>query len=359
VPGRVDSIGKEAKTELGERICLRCDWTGGGKGRVCPRCQAPLYRVPQSRTPHELIRAPRQQPKPSGDRISSSPIETQVDESVPRAVAVAASRRWGVIVSGAFAVAAVWIVATGGPFARTEAPTASGPTVPPALRFTPAFPSVSERVGLTGLPPDGAVPSTPETGEVIARHHEFRTTAASSSILVGWVYVYADGRVIWSSVEGWMYERRLTSVGLSGVRSRAARPRVFLDMNETSQLPEGTWADRIRLYVPSRYAICYFGRRGPRLDASSTVGLFPAPVEALLRSKERTYDVTQGIAQDPAECSTVTTEDARSILEILRDRGGTGEVSGGWGYRFAPSETAWHDVSFTFHPLLPQGTWVE
>ena len=130
-------------------------------------------------------------------------------------------------------------------------------------------------------------------------------------------------------------------------------------MTETSQLPEGMWADRIRLYVPSRYAICYFGRRGRRLDASSTVGLFPAPVEALLRSKERTYDVTRGIAHDRAECSTVTTEVARSILEILRDRGGTGEVNGGWGYRFAPSETTRDEVSFTFHPLLPQGTWVE
>jgi hypothetical protein len=289
--------------------------------------------------------------------MASSPIETQDDESVSRAVAVAAGRRWGVIVAGALAVAAVWIVATGGPFAISEAPTASGPTVPPALRFMPAFSFASERVGLTGLPPDGAVPSTPETGEVIAHYHDFRT--ASSSTLVGWVYVYSDGRVIWSSVEGWMYERRLTSVGLSGVRSRAARPRVFLDTNEASQLPEGTWADRIRVYVPSRYAICYFGRRGRRLDSSRTVGLFPAPVEALLRGKERTCDVTQGIAHDPAECSTVTTEDARSILEILRDRGGTGEVDGGWGYRFAPSETAWGEVWFTFHPLLPQGTWVE
>ncbi|HEY8116824.1 MAG TPA: hypothetical protein VIH70_10460 [Actinomycetota bacterium] len=274
-------------------------------------------------------------------------------------MAVAASRRWGVIVGGALAVAAVWIIATGGPFARTEAPTASGPTVPPALRFMPAFPSVSDRVSLTGLPPDGAVPSTPKTGEVIAQYHEFRTTTASSSTLVGWVYVYADGRVIWSSVEGWMYERRLTSVGLSSVRSRAARPRVFLEKNETSQLPEGAWADRIRVYVPSRYAICYFGRRGRRLDASRTVGLFPASVEALLRGKEWTYDVAQRFAHDPAECSRVTTEDARSILEILRDRGGTGEVNGGWGYRFAPSETAWDEVSLTFHPLLPQGTWVE
>jgi hypothetical protein len=86
---------------------------------------------------------------------------------------------------------------------------------------------------------------------------------------------------------------------------------------------------------------------------------WPVPGEALLRGKERTYDVTRGIAHDRAECSTVATEVARSILEILRDRGGTGEVNGGWGYRFAPSETAWDEVSFTFHPLLPQGTWVE
>jgi hypothetical protein len=348
-------IGKEAKTQVGERICLRCDWTGGGKGRACPRCHAPLYRVPEKAT-HEVIRTHRQQPEPSGDRMSSLPIETRDHERVPPAVAVAASRRWRVIVGGAFAVAAVWIVATGGPFARTDAPTASEPTVPPALKFMPAF---SERVSLTGLPPDGAVPSTPETGEVIAQYHEFQTAAASSPTLVGWVYVYADGRVIWSSVEGWMYERRLTSVGLSGVRSRAARPRVFLEMNETSQLPEGMWADRIRLYVPSRYAICYFGRRGRGLDASRTVGLFPAPVEALLRGKERTYDIAQGIAHDPAECSMVTTEDARSILEILGDKGGTGEATGGWGYRFAPSETSSDEISFTLHPLLPQGTWVE
>jgi hypothetical protein len=55
----------------------------------------------------------------------------------------------------------------------------------------------------------------------------------------------------------------------------------------------------------------------------------------------------------------VTTEDARSILEILGDKGGTGEATGGWGYRFAPSETSSDEISFTLHPLLPQGTWVE
>jgi hypothetical protein len=71
--------------------------------------------------------------------MSSSPIEeTQDGESVPPAVPVAASRRWWVIAGGAFAVAAVWVVATGGPFARTDAPTASGPA------FAVATPPVNE-----------------------------------------------------------------------------------------------------------------------------------------------------------------------------------------------------------------------
>jgi hypothetical protein len=60
--------------------------------------------------------------------MSSSPIEeTQDGGSVPPAVPVAANRRWWVIACGAFAVAAVWVVATGGPFARTDASIASGP----------------------------------------------------------------------------------------------------------------------------------------------------------------------------------------------------------------------------------------
>jgi hypothetical protein len=60
--------------------------------------------------------------------MHSSPIEeTQDGESVPPAVPVAASRRRWVIAGGAFAVAAIWMVAAGGPFARTDAPIASGP----------------------------------------------------------------------------------------------------------------------------------------------------------------------------------------------------------------------------------------
>ena len=115
---------------MGERICLRCDWRDGDEATACPRCRAPLYRVPEITTPGEAIRAPRPQPQPLGGDKSDSPIEmTQEVETLPPAVPMAASRRRWVTAGVAFAVAAVWIVATGGPFARTDAPTASGPAL--------------------------------------------------------------------------------------------------------------------------------------------------------------------------------------------------------------------------------------
>ncbi len=109
---------------MDEWICLRCDWSGGDE-TACPRCRAPLYRVSGITTPREVTPIPRLQPQLKGDPIPSSPAEVQEDDSVPPAVPVAASRRLWVIVGGAIAVAAIWIVATSR-FARTHAPTASG-----------------------------------------------------------------------------------------------------------------------------------------------------------------------------------------------------------------------------------------
>jgi hypothetical protein len=112
---------------VGDRVCLRCDWTGETDGETCPRCGAALYRTPESTKPREVI-APHPQPRPAGKPMPGSPIEAaQDDESVLQAVPAAASRRWWVIAGGAFAVAAVWVVATGVPFARTDALIASGP----------------------------------------------------------------------------------------------------------------------------------------------------------------------------------------------------------------------------------------
>jgi Tol biopolymer transport system component len=103
------------------RVCLRCDWIGETDGETCPTCEAALYRLPESTKPPGVASIPRPQPESVGGPIPISPVEVpQEDENDPPAVPVAASRRWWVIV-GAFTVAALWIVATDGPFERLQA----------------------------------------------------------------------------------------------------------------------------------------------------------------------------------------------------------------------------------------------
>jgi hypothetical protein len=123
---------------MGERVCLRCDWTGETDGAACPRCEASLYRLPESTKSRELTPTPRPQPQSAGDPISSSPVEVpQEDGSVLPAVLVAASRRWWLIGGGALAVAAVWIVTSVGSVDRSEKPVAPAGEVPEPAETAP------------------------------------------------------------------------------------------------------------------------------------------------------------------------------------------------------------------------------
>ena len=136
---------------MGERVCLRCDWTGGTDGGTCPRCGAPLYRVQEATTPREADPTPR--PQPAGDPMPSSSIMVRDDESVPPPVAVAASRRWWLIGGGALAVAAVWIVASGGAFGRLQTP-----AVPEGARTSLAETGPAETTGRADTAPTQAAP---------------------------------------------------------------------------------------------------------------------------------------------------------------------------------------------------------
>ena len=267
---------------MSERVCLRCDWTGERDGAACPRCGASLYRVQEPTTPREVIRAPRPQPEPSGDRMSSSSIEeTQDGESVPPAVPVAANRRWWVIV-GALAVAAVWNVVSHGPFDSLQMPVVpGGAQTGPTVIMGSFYP---EQVGASVLPPEGASPSAPERGKLVAGKED--------------IYVYTDGRMIWGRVglPVWL-EQRLTSEGVELVRSGAVR----LDgqsVDPGSALPEGVLEPRlIEAYVPSSFAVC--PGRWPRStgsrEPSSILAHLPVPAQALLRGNERTYDASGGV----------------------------------------------------------------
>jgi hypothetical protein len=275
--------------------------------------------------------------------------------------------------------AAVWIVTSGGAFDRTETPAVPGgsETGPAVTGQTGTSDFYSE--DFSGLPAGGAVASSPVEGEVVA---DF------AKIHVGFVYVYADGRVIWMrDATGSIYEQRLTPEGVDLVLSGDVKPRTFLDAwfgPDAVGLPAGAWADQtIRAYVPPRYAICYTDKDGNLVDPSGVVDfLLPSEAEALLRAKERTYDQNAGLGGSipPATCFEVTIDEARALddilsnatrqIDILRHPAFERYVCCGPGnpLTFHPTgkikelgqPPEWHGQpsSITFNLLLPQDEWL-
>jgi hypothetical protein len=336
---------------VGERVCLRCDWTGGTDGVACPRCGAPLYRVHEPTTPRGSAPAPRPQTEPASDAIPM----VQDDEIVPSALPVAASRWWWLIV-GALTVAVVGVVTTVWSFDLTQTPTdsaaATGPTV-----TEPRFPADP----IVGLPPVGAVPSTPKTGQLIADYQHRG---------IGWVYVYADGRVLWSFL-GPTYERRLSPAGVDLVRSGAIEPSVFLRQCLACTkpvLPAGSWADdEIRQYVPSRYAMCHFELSRP----SRFLDLLPLPAQELLRGKQQPYqgvtDPILGVGEPVQrallpriDCWEVTTGEARALDEVLSDAGFEEWSSTPNGMvAFYPRADIERGPGLWYTPVLPHGELAE
>jgi hypothetical protein len=340
---------------VGERVCLRCDWTGETDGPNCPKCGAALYRLPEFTEPREATPPPRPQPHPAGHPMPSSPVEAdQDDESVPPAAPP--DGRGRALIVGALTVVAIGVV-TVWSFGRTQTPAdsgaATGPTVTEQRLSADPF---------VGLPPEGAVPSTPETGELIADYQHPG---------IGWVYVYADGRVLWSFL-GSTYERRLSSAGVDLLRSGAIEPGVFLRQCLACTkplLPAGSWADtEIRQYVPSRYAMCHFELN--RFQPSRFLDRLPSFAQELLRGKEQPLGFTDTIvdAGGPAQpellpridCWEVTTGDARALDEVL-------SVAGFEEWRstpdgvvvFVPSADLRLGPGLWFTPVLPHGEFAE
>ena len=269
------------------------------------------------------------------------------------------------VVGIAVFVAAIWIVTSVGSFDRTQTPAVPGGTETGPAVTGPTTPDETN-VDDEGFPPAGAVPSTPEEGKIIGKFGAYKAG-------IGWVY--ADGRVIWTDRYGVVLnERRLSAEGVQLLRTGALDaqdllgalyPQSFVDL---THVPKSAWEDlETREYVPSRYAICYAADEYRIVDPSSVEGLLPARAEALLRGKERIY---KHVTLDPgvrdsvptAPCFEVTTEDARSLGEILRDAGfGRSYAQEGpvAGFSFSSPDGAAKAISIFFAPLLPHDAWGE
>lgn len=316
--------------------------------------------------------------------------------------------------------AVVWVVATGGPWATTRAPdptepTDSGPR-PSTVRPTPPAPSPADvdaavasdvtRVGFIGLPPRGAKPSTPETGELVLTFSGWPTATG----FLHRVWVYADGRLIWlrhgdlpeganQHLSG-LLEQRLTREGVERFRSEVVSTGLLDDdrshgggepvpwyvdvevrndgrlvqlertseigaliarfVDPASWLPASAWEDpKIRAYVPSRHAVCIQTATSGPIEPTVVSTVLPATVEGSLRARE--------LVQLPDElapgggrvlrCSGVTTEEARAISEALEDAGfeRDGAEAHRLTYRRSVSEPIGTSLSIWFEPYLPHG----
>ena len=116
---------------------------------------------------------------------------------------------------------------------RPAVPTTVSPSTTAAGPSTTAPAALAARVGLIGLPPEGATPSAPERGELVDSYF----IAIGGYRYAGVARLYADGRLIWrqhfpdqewSSSTGWV-EQRLTPQGVELVRTRHGNPLQLLE----------------------------------------------------------------------------------------------------------------------------------
>jgi hypothetical protein len=250
-------------------------------------------------------------------------------------------------------VAAVWIVKDVTSLDRTRRVVPAGSTTGAAETeptVTPTESADAEWARFVGIPSKGAEPSSSEEGKLVGHVGEFFT---------GWLYVFADGRVIsWSKAQPTGYrEQRLTPEGVELVRSGEIRP---ADLFNPFGVPASVWEDRtMRPYVPSRYQVCLSSPGG--LEESEYVGVLPAAAADLLRGMNRVFDVV------PLghRCYDMTLDGARTLDAILADAGWDhGAVVGSWEYGAWSPERS--DVSIygtgpalllsSFVKILPDGT---
>jgi hypothetical protein len=237
--------------------------------------------------------------------------------------------------------------------------------------------TVEPSIGLPGLPPEGAEPSSPENGELVASMWEH--IGAPGSFGNGWLYTYADGRLIWERLDpqptgGWL-EQRLSPEGVDLIRSEILDtglfepdqappepnggfprhlnggtvqvvagdglvylnhvvPDLFQRLSQLwSWLPDRAWDDtEAKAYVPSRYAVClYRGYYVLPADMSNQLNRLPEAARSLLFGA-RHLDMAALAEADPAGfelsgvddgvyCFDISTEEARTLVTALDDAG--------------------------------------
>ena len=305
------------------------------------------------------------------------------------------------VVGIAVFVAAVWIVTSVGSFDRTQTPAVPGGSETGPTETGPSVAPDPDAESINGLPPEGATPSTPESGELVAE-------------LANQVWVYADGRVI-SSVYDYtlepysgLVEQHLTPQGVEFLRSsilstglfehdlelaREDNPNCCLEirvregdglvrvrlgpsdalldhqapiatpeqvaalqslealLTDPTSWPASVWTDQqIRAYVPTSYSFC-----SRYAEPTRVLALLPEPARDLLGAGYLKAEGDGFPHLVRATCTRMTTEEARALAGILAAQFGHGR--GLLGFSFEDPEVPRSSILIAMNPVPPHGAW--
>ncbi len=154
-------------------------------------------------------------------------------------------------------MAAVWIVTTGGPFDRGQQLVPGGAGTGPRVTGPPV-PTVAPIAGdIVGLPSLGATPSTPEHGRLVL--------SLEGGVGGPWtaVWVYADGRVIWGDVGGYLPSGAPTE-GATGFVEQKLTP-AWIEFLQTQVISTGLFDDDLALLLDRTGFLSIRVRNGDRL----------------------------------------------------------------------------------------------
>jgi hypothetical protein len=308
------------------------------------------------------------------------------------------------VVGVAVFVAAVWVVTSVGSLDRTQAPAGEGTTGPTETR--PSVVPGPDVEGINGLPPEGASPSTPESGELVVELSDGAIPGGSHDQ----VWVYADGRVIsrvyLPTLEPYsgLVEQHLTPEGVEFLRSnilstglfehdldlatedpmccleirvrdgerlvrvtmgpryalwdppeaQKATPEQLRALESLSALvrnpdswPASAWTDQqIRAYVPTSYSFC-----SRWAQPSRVLALLPEEASDLLGTGYLN-------SEQPVDCARLTTEEARALAGILLAEfayGGGPSLTFSFDMNPGPARPT-SLVLIAVNPVLPHGT---
>jgi hypothetical protein len=292
-------------------------------------------------------------------------------------------------------VAVVVLIATGG---GVEPSTTLGGSGLPGSTG-PAISPPDDRVGLVGLPPEGATPSLPEVGQVVLRASARHLVCGSDDGMFCFVWLYADGRLIWIADAPLPYganehttgllEQRLTPAGIEllvseftsaggcSAPSDSRWPIVCSGLalesfpaiskpvgpDPTWGLPASAWEDpEVSPFVSSRFGACFLHAvPSPELYLDLTkarvLDWIPSSAADLLRGKE--VEVPTAWDGD-MRCFAVTTEEARDLSKRLDEAGverDEGYQPYGLSYQLVGTNR-FPEPGLLILPILPDGEWV-